>query len=395
MQKQRFPVDRDTIFIKANEIYSNLHGSYITRAKGHLSHSWINKLMNRHPFLSLRSAQVIKKNRNEADEGGLIVLLNELIKHSVVKNLCSDRIFYMDETAFAQKAKSKKVIALCGSRNVWKRQIESSFHLTIVSCAAANGLIVPPLFILPGARLNCDVMDACHVTNARVTVSVKGFMNSKIFVLWLEHFSNLIPDHVKCPILLIYDGYSSHYNEEIVGKALSYKIIIVPIPANATHLIQPLDVAVFKSFKIEIKRHIEAFMIENAVTTIKRRDAVGLASEAWNKGVVAKKQNVISGFQTCGLWPISYPAMLRRLRLFRDGGIKNRLRYLKGTKDFGLRLGLNTSDIDCNIIIKEMSLRDISDADFANFIDDRRSIGGILFNYGIVQLHGHQKFNQQ
>jgi hypothetical protein len=87
--------------------------------------------------------------------------------------------------------------------------------------------------------------------------------------------------------------------------------------------------------------------------------------------------------------------MLRRLRLFRDGGIKNRLRYLKGTKDFGLRLGLNTSDIDCNIIIKEMSLRDISDADFANFIDDRRSIGGILFNYGIVQLHGHQKFNQQ
>jgi hypothetical protein len=40
--------------------------------------------------------------------------------------------------------------------------------------------------------------------------------------------------------------------------------------------------------------------------------------------------------------------------------------------------GLNSSDIDCNIIVKEMSLRGISDADFANSIDDRRSIGGIL-----------------
>jgi hypothetical protein len=60
------------------------------------------------------------------------------------------------------------------------------------------------------------------------------------------------------------------------------------------------------------------------------------------------------------------------------GAAKNGLRYLKGTKDFSLRLGLKKTHNNCNIEVKEMSLRGLSDADFANSIDDRRSIGGIL-----------------
>eukprot|EP00549_Striatella_unipunctata_P017721 CAMPEP_0118693416 /NCGR_PEP_ID=MMETSP0800-20121206/11896_1 /TAXON_ID=210618 ORGANISM="Striatella unipunctata, Strain CCMP2910" /NCGR_SAMPLE_ID=MMETSP0800 /ASSEMBLY_ACC=CAM_ASM_000638 /LENGTH=45 /DNA_ID= /DNA_START= /DNA_END= /DNA_ORIENTATION= len=45
----------------------------------------------------------------------------------------------MDETGFAQKYKSKKVVVVAGLKNVWSKSVDMSFHMTIVACVAANG----------------------------------------------------------------------------------------------------------------------------------------------------------------------------------------------------------------------------------------------------------------
>ena len=61
--------------------------------------------------------------------------------------------------------------------------------------------------------------------------------------------------------------------------------------------------------------------------------------------------------------------------------LKNGLRYLKGTKNYGLTLGGIVSNDEMkklNLKVKELSFRGFSDADFANSLDDRRSIAGIL-----------------
>jgi hypothetical protein len=77
-----------------------------------------------------------------------------LIQFIIEFKLTSDRIFNMDETGFAQKSKSKKVIAVQGSKNVSSKSADASFHLTIVACISASGFVVPPMFIIPGQRIN-------------------------------------------------------------------------------------------------------------------------------------------------------------------------------------------------------------------------------------------------
>ena len=96
MQKQGLPVTRFMVLEKANEIFHELYGG--TRSVGKLSESWLNKLMLRHPHLSLRSSQVIQRCRNEASFDGLNTFCNELIKHVIEQTLSADRIFNMDET---------------------------------------------------------------------------------------------------------------------------------------------------------------------------------------------------------------------------------------------------------------------------------------------------------
>ena len=213
-------------------------------------------------------------------------------------------------------------MAVHGSKNVWSKTVEANCHVTITACVSASGYVVPPLYLVPGKRLNRDVMDAAtEVPGSAVTVAPKGFMNSSIFLKWLEHFEDSVPLRVKRPLILVYDGLGSHHSDEIVVKAIELKIILVLLPANATHLVQPLDISVFKPFKTCLKATMDKFMLENSVTSFQKKDAIAISSSAWNEAIVSKPQNIVSGFKASGLWPPSLVEMKKRWTLSHDGGV--------------------------------------------------------------------------
>jgi hypothetical protein len=60
-----------------------------------------------------------------------------------------------------------------------------------------------------------------------VTVAPKGFKNPSLFEKWLSHFDSAVPETKKRPLILVYDGYSSHFNEGIVTKAISLNVILI------------------------------------------------------------------------------------------------------------------------------------------------------------------------
>ena len=43
--------------------------------------------------------------------------------------------------------------------------------------------------------------------------------------------------------------------------------------------------------------------------------------KAWRDGILSKIRNINYEFQLSGLWPVSFPAMQRHLKLFKDGSI--------------------------------------------------------------------------
>ena len=132
-----------------------------------------------------------------------------------------DQIFNMDKTGFGQSQKTKKVVAVEGNKNVWTKICEAICHVTLTACVSASGFVVPPLFLVPGQHLRHEMIDACKVPASRIAVAPKDFMNSEIFIKWLEHFENSVPGNMRRPLLLVYDGYSSHYNANIIKLAKS------------------------------------------------------------------------------------------------------------------------------------------------------------------------------
>ena len=81
------------------------------------------------------------------------------------------------------------------------------------------------------------------------------------------------------------------------------------MPSNSTHLIQPLDISVFKPFKTELKHQIKKFMTENARTSFTKKDVIAIASIGFEKGIINNPENTVAGFKAGGIWPVSFPQM--------------------------------------------------------------------------------------
>ncbi|KAH9105322.1 hypothetical protein LEN26_003173 [Aphanomyces euteiches] len=159
------------------------------------------------------------------------------------------------------------------------------------------------------------------------------FLENVLIVLWafavlfpvlrFQHLRNeCVGQEILRPILLVFDGLSSHYSEDIVSLCNDLDIILMCLPANATHLFQPLDICVFSSFKNAIRRDVYEETINDEsgdMYSISKEVALKIASSAWIEKV--QSSNMISGFKTAGIWPLSYDRMMERFKLFQDGGV--------------------------------------------------------------------------
>ena len=67
------------------------------------------------------------------------------------------------------------------------------------------------------------------------------------FVMWMtDLFIPSLPEDRHGPVLLILDGHASHVSYEVRRLALQHNI---SLPSHLTHILQPLDIGVFKGMK--------------------------------------------------------------------------------------------------------------------------------------------------
>nr|CCA22961.1 AlNc14C174G8081 [Albugo laibachii Nc14] len=192
----------------------------------------------------------------------------------------------------------------------------------MVACVSADGFVVSPAFIVPGKRLNRDVLDACTISGAKITTSEAGFMNTCIMREYIAAFALAVPLPTKRLLILVLDGASSHLDASIDAAVATYGVRLVQLPPNANHLYQPLDVAVFRAVKTILKERMYSFMIATGKTAMTKKEAVHLASTAWRMGIEVKAENIAAGFEEAGIRPLSLPMMLRRLKNFKENDSK-------------------------------------------------------------------------
>ncbi len=114
-------------------------------------------------------------------------------------------------------------------------------EVTVVACASATGNILPSVFIFK--KLNsrvCNRVQEGAPAGSLFVAQKSGWIDKDMFMKWSkEVFLKFIPS--KRPALLIIYGHKAHVTLDVIELTTGNKILVFCLTANASHLLQALD----------------------------------------------------------------------------------------------------------------------------------------------------------
>ena len=102
---------------------------------------------------------------------------------------------------------------------------------TIVTCCSASGIYVPPMMIYKRKRMKPELID--HAPAGTIgDCSDSGWIDSDLFMTFMEHFTNHIKPSKTNPVLLILVGHKRHTkNLELIDFARDHGCLLYTSPS--------------------------------------------------------------------------------------------------------------------------------------------------------------------
>ncbi len=272
---------------------------------GKAGRGWFEAFRARHPRLTLRTPQPLSYCRALCSNPGVIQdFFAKLGAVCARLNLLAKpmQIFNVDQSGVSVVHKPGKVVTELGRRNVWSlTSAEKGRTHTILACVSASGFALPPLMIYPRKRAVPEHLREGAAPGTLFRSSENGWINQEIYLEWFQFFLKNIPP--TRPVLLIEDGHSSHITIELIELARANDVHLLCLPAHTTHILQPLDVGVFKSFKSFFSKACHKYLVSNPGRVITTDVIASIVGEAWSQSMTPL--NIMSGFKKCGIYPLN------------------------------------------------------------------------------------------
>ena len=128
--------------------------------------------------------------------------------------------------------------------------------------------------------------------------SKHGWVDSDLFLKWMQHFINCVKATQAHRVLLILDGHCSHKSLDVIDLARANGMVIICLPLHTTHWMQLLDVTVFGPLKKYHNRESEHWMLSNPGKRITVFDQSGLFRSAYIK--TATMDKAVNGWGSPG-----------------------------------------------------------------------------------------------
>ena len=185
--------------------------------------------------------------------------------------------------------------------------------VTAVATINYSGKKVPAMVIFKGAYYLRGHFQNELDGNILFARSTTGFSNRHLALCYIKHFNRFCPPSNRGRYrILIFDGHNSHLSDEFLQYCWENRIRPYRLPAHTTHLLQPLDVAVFQPlkhwFQVELRR--EVFM---GAETMDKKAFFAMFQRFWDK-VFDSRSLARNSFKKTGLIPLNPELVLSKMK---------------------------------------------------------------------------------
>nr|XP_023021526.1 uncharacterized protein LOC111509902 [Leptinotarsa decemlineata] len=265
MKKWDFEITRKEVLRIVSEyvITNNIKTPFKNSFPGE---DWFLRFKSRHR-LSIKKPQSVEYARKKMTDPFVIYEYFDILEEAIKDNELSlkpELLWNLDESSFSLDPKKSKVVGARGQPSSRTTSGPGRENTTIPSAISASGLKAPPLIVFKGK----------HIWDSWIADERNSFKGmayaASAKVLGQER-----------PILLIYDGQSTHMNVKLVELARDNDIIILKLPPHTSHLSQPLDLAVSKSLKDAWDRELVMWQRQDIGLEIPKKKFSELLGSVW------------------------------------------------------------------------------------------------------------------
>ncbi|CAH4033332.1 unnamed protein product [Pieris brassicae] len=212
---------------------------------------WFSSFKKRYN-LSIKKPQAVEVARKKAADPFVIQEFYDILDGVIADLGLQDkpeRIYNFDETSYCSDPQKTKVIGLRGFPSTRTTSSSGKSNMTVLMASNAAGDKGAPLIIFKGKHVWSNWISNLAYPGTLYTATSNGWIKSRAFFEYIDKsFIPMIGDTTQ-PTLLIYDGHSTHVQIAVIEKALQHNITNIKLPPHTSHILQPLNLAVFKPFK--------------------------------------------------------------------------------------------------------------------------------------------------
>ena len=132
--------------------------------------------------------------------------------------------------------------------------------VTVVFACQADGQKLPPLVIFKRKT----ILKEKFPSNIIIKTNSKGWMDEKLMIEWLKEAYVKWPDgffHIQ-QSLLVFDSIRAHITDTMKVHVQKTNWKLAVIPGGLTKNLQPLDIGINRSFKLNMRNAWEKWMTE-------------------------------------------------------------------------------------------------------------------------------------
>lgn len=305
-----YPVDIITLRLLIKD-YLDRQGKRVKKFKENLpGRDFVYSFLNRHRNdISSRMCQNIKRCRAAVSRETINAYFDELEK--AIKDVPPSNIINYDETNLCDDPGRRLVVTRRGCKYPERIMNSSKSSMSVMFAVSADGDILPPYTVYKALHLY-DSWRVGGPSNSRYNRTKSGWFDSFCFADWIETI--VIPYFSKKEGVkyLIGDNLASHLSIDVIKQCKESDINFVFLPGNSTHLTQPLDVAFFRPMKMTWRNILEEWKKGpgKGESSVPKDRFPSLLKRLYDS---FKKENVIAGFDKCGIVPLNRNRVLDML----------------------------------------------------------------------------------
>ena len=217
----------------------------------------------------------------------------------------ASQVYNVDEAGFSYHVSRNRVVTTIGKRNVHNVTYgEKGKSFTFIGCASAAGRHGPHGIVFDGKVKPTQEMLEAAPPNTVLYKSENGYISKRIFLDWLAKFCTMRKGQ---PTILLMDNHASHTCLEVLSMARCNNVALVAFPSHCTHVLQPLDVAVYRPMKTEFTKAIQEFRIESPHIQPTKVQMERMIHRTFTSAF--RKRTVRRAFSATGIWPFNKDAV--------------------------------------------------------------------------------------